>query len=190
MTKKHYSIPRELSDPSAGFVAASERIGLHWWHWNNLERRLVVSPSLLEVLGIVPEEFDPSKPSIYKNIHPDDASENLERIRRLIYGEDSLYEIEFRVKDHQGEWQWYYNRGTVIERDEHGKGVIIGGITMDISGQYKQLMAKVQDKEKFEFIFRNSNEAIVVIELERGRQAGCWMPIKQRWSCLAKGRST
>ncbi|MFH0757049.1 MAG: PAS domain-containing protein [Bacteroidota bacterium] len=166
--KKSY-IPVELETPSMEFLAASEKIGLHWWYWDPVERQLTVSPALVALLGYKPEEFDPSLPSIYKNIHPDDEKENFKRIQRLINGEDSLYEIEFRIRDSKGEWQWYYNRGTVIRRDETGKGIFIGGITMDISGQYKQLMSKVQEKDKFEFIFKNTNEAIVIFELEKGK---------------------
>ena len=168
MAEEKLHIPHEFIDPSGEFIAATESIGLYWWYWNNVERKLSVSPALLRVMGYTPEEFDPSKPSIYRNIHPDDVIENLKRVRRLIYGEDSLYEIEFRVKDSKGEWQWCYNRGAVIQRDENGKGTLIGGITMDISGQFKQLMAKVEEKEKFEFIFRNTNEAVVIIELKEG----------------------
>ena len=71
MTAEKFFIPRELSDPSSEFTAASERLGLHWWYWNKMERKLSVSPSLLEELGYSSEEFDPSRISIYKNIHPD-----------------------------------------------------------------------------------------------------------------------
>ncbi|MEN8156079.1 MAG: PAS domain-containing protein [Bacteroidota bacterium] len=167
MAKKSI-IPREFLNPSAEFVAGSERLGLYWWHWNNEVRKLFLSPALLKILGYTPEEFDPSVPSVYKNIHPEDAEENLNKIRRLILDEDSLYEIEFRVKDAQGNWQWYYNRGTVTQRDENGKGLTVGGITIDISGQYKQMMAKLQEKEKFEFVFKNTDEAIVILELQEG----------------------
>ncbi len=169
MSKKRSYIPVELETPSLEFLAASEKIGLHWWYWDHVERQLTVSPALVDLLGYKPEEFDPSLPSIYKNIHPDDEKENFKRIQRLIDGEDSLYEIEFRLRDNKGEWQWYYNRGTVIKWDEKGKGIFIGGITMDISGQYKQWMSKVQEKDKFEFIFKNTNEAIIIFELEKGK---------------------
>ncbi len=169
MKKEKSYIPIELMAPSREFIEASSRIGLHWWYWDHLEKKLSVSPALLKVLGYSPEEFDPFSPSIYKNIHPDDAKLNLEKMRRLIYGEDSLYEIEFRVKDEKGEWQWYYNRGTVIQWNEQGKGTFIGGIAMNISGQYKQMMSKLEEQEKFEYIFKNSNEAIVIFELNEGK---------------------
>ncbi|MCK5136363.1 MAG: PAS domain S-box protein [Bacteroidales bacterium] len=164
----YINIPEELLSPSNEFLSAAEGLGIYWWHWNNRERILSISPGLLKILGYAPDEFDPSEPTIYKNIHPDDVEENMRRIRRLLHGETNLYEIEYRVKELDGTWQWYYNRGTIIQHDEDGKPLIIGGISIDISGQYKYLLSKVEEKEKFEFIFRNTNEAVLIIEIENG----------------------
>jgi len=169
MTTNYINVPEELRSPSKEFLSASESLGLYWWHWNNRERILSISPGLMKVLGYSPEEFDPSQPTIYKKIHPDDAKENQNRIQSLLYGEINLYEIEYRVKGEDGVWQWYYNRGTVMQYDEDGKPLIIGGISIDISGQFKRLLSMVEEKEKFEFIVRNTNEAIAVIELLEGK---------------------
>ncbi len=37
---------------------------------------------------------------------------------------------------------------------------------MNISGQVTQLLAKVEENEKFEFIFRNTSEAVFILDLE------------------------
>ncbi len=128
-----------------------------------------LSPGLMKVLGYKPEEYDHSLKSLYKNVHPDDLKKNIDRIKRLYRGEVDLYEIEYRVKDSHGEWQWYYNRGTVNQRDKKGNPIVLGGISIDISGQFKRLLSMVEEKEKFEFIVRNTNEAIIVIELLEGK---------------------
>ena len=162
------SIPRELLSPSPEFHKASESIGLYWWHWEGDIGRLSVSPALLEILGLDPTTYDFSIESLYKNIHPDDVITNKEKLRRVFHGQNNMYENEYRVKDKSGEWQWYYNRGTVLFRDKEGKPVIMGGIAIDISGRYKHLMAMVEEKEKLEFIFKNTNEAILVFEMKDG----------------------
>ena len=160
-------IPQELLAPSMEFIVASAQIGLHWWYWDHLERRLMLSPHLLTLLGYTQEEFDPSAPTIYKNIHPEDTKDNLEKIRRLIYGEDDLYEIEFRLRDQKGEWQWYYNRGTVLNRDESGKGTVIGGITMDMSGKYKKLLTTAEESERlYRTLFDAADDAIGLFTVE------------------------
>jgi len=168
-SKKNMKLPEELVSPSDDMLAASEPIGLHWWSWNNREHRLTLSPGLLEVLGYAREEYDPAGPSIYKNIHPEDAEENRKRFRRLLKGEIDLYEIEYRVKNRQGAWEWYYNRGNVIQYERNGKPLIVGGISMNISGRFNYLLSMLEEKDKFEFIFLNSNEAILIIEIKDGR---------------------
>ncbi|MFO7668502.1 MAG: PAS domain-containing protein [Bacteroidales bacterium] len=168
MENKKSNVPNELISPSREFLEASNNIGLHWWYWNILERKLVMSPNLLSILGYTKEEFDPSDPSIYKNIHPDDSFDNLDRIRRMIYGEEHLYEIEFRVRDKNGEWKWFYNRGTVLDRDKSGKATMIGGITMDMSGKYKTLVSRAEENERlYRTLFDAADDAIGLFTLDR-----------------------
>jgi len=124
-----------------------------------------MSEGMVKILGLDsnPEGFSPEK--IYKNVHPEDAELNRVLLQQLYSGEDDLYEIEYRIKNASGGWMWYYNRGSIIKKNEGGKPVVIGGISMDISGQFKRLLSMVEEKDKFEFIVRNTNEAIIVIEL-------------------------
>ena len=112
--QKPNKLPKELFQPSEEFMQASEKLGLHWWHWDNVKRELLISPSLMKILGYTPEEFDPSVPTIAKNIHPDDVKENLVRIRKLLYGNEDRYEMEYRIKASDGKEQWYYNRGAFL----------------------------------------------------------------------------
>ena len=137
---------------------------MYWWHWVQPIKKLSLSPGLLRILGLDPDTFDHSLESIYKNIHPDDIRTNKEKIRKAFYGEEQIYEIEYRIRDINGEWQWFYNRGMVLKHDPKGRPEVLGGISIDISGQYKHLMSMVEEKEKMEFIFRNTNEAILVFE--------------------------
>jgi len=187
MTTTRTPLPKELTSPSAEFISISESIGLYWWHWDHRERKMILGPGLMKILGLAPGEFDHSLSSLSRNIHPDDIEKNRKRIRRLIQGESDLYELEYRVKDPQGEWQWYYNRGTVNQRDEHGRPVHLGGITIDISGQFKRLLSLVEEKEKFEFIVRNTNEAIVVIELLEGKAGNILDANKAAMDLFKKG---
>ena len=165
MEKDHSFLPGELLSPSQQFQAASDSVGLYWWHWEAFSKKIRMSEGMVKILGLASEPEGYSLENIYVNVHPEDAERNRVLLNQLYYGEDDLYEIEYRIRNASGEWQWYYNRGSVIQKNEEGKPVVIGGITMDISGQFKRLLAMVEEKEKFEFIVRNTNEAIIVIEL-------------------------
>ncbi|MGW8314040.1 MAG: ATP-binding protein [Bacteroidales bacterium] len=159
-------IPRELDDPSMDFLHAAEHIGLYWWFWDPGKRYLRVSPGLLNLFGIDPQSFDHSIESIYPAIHPEDIEKNKERIFQLLNGEIERYELVYRVKDFSadgGGWRWFYNRGGVRMRNKQGEAVLVGGITVDISGEFKHLLSMVEQKEKFEFVYQHTTEPILIL---------------------------
>ncbi len=161
---KDSRIPLELLNPSDEFKSAMDAMAIHWWYWDIVKKHLIISPGLVKKLGYAEEEFDPTVPTLDKNIHPEDSEENLKIFRKLLAGEADVYEMEYRLKV-DGEWTWFYNRGTIILRDNGGSPLLAGGITMDISNRYSKLLEKVGEGSKFEFIFRNSTEAICVVSL-------------------------
>lgn len=168
MYSEHTDLPGELKSPSQQFQAASDSVGLHWWHWDHISKKVRMSEGLAKKLGLPPEQEGYHPDAFYMNVHPEDAVRNKELLKQLYGGNVDLYEIEYRIKDPSGKWLWYYNRGTVIHKDEKGMPLVIGGISMDISGQFKRLLSIVEEQEKLEFIVHHTNEAIVVIELLDG----------------------
>lgn len=169
MIRDHTDVPGELKSPSQQFQAASDSVGLNWWHWDHISNKIRMSEGMMKLLGLVPRPEGYAPENIYQNIHPEDVELNRVLLHRLYSGEDDLYEIEYRIKDSSGEWQWHYNRGSVVQKSDAGDPLVIGGISMDISGQFKRLLSMVEEKEKFEFIVKHSNEAIVIIELLEDR---------------------
>ena len=169
MFSDRIDVPGELKSPSQQFQAASDSVGLYWWHWEHKSKKLQMAEGFAKLLGLdpAPDGYDPSR--INENIHPKDVKRNRVLLQRLYMGKDELYEIEYRVRDSAGNWQWYYNRGRVLFRDQDGKPIVIGGICLDISIQFKRLLSMVEEKDKLEFIVHHSNDAIVVIELLEGK---------------------
>jgi len=158
-------IPGELKSPSPMLLASSENLGLHWWLWECSSQRITLSEGLIKILGLSPQKDGFLPEEVYQNAHPEDVERNKLLLSRLYIGEDELYENEYRIRDTHGIWQWYYSRGTVLQKDEDGNPLIINGITMEISAPFAKLLSMVEEKEKFEFIVRNTNEAIIIIEL-------------------------
>ncbi len=162
-------IPGELKSPSEQFRAASDSFGLYWWHWEHASKKIRLSEGMAKILGLTSSPDGYFTEEIYRNIHPEDAERNRMLLHRLYTGEDELYEVEYRIKGKSGKWQWYYNRGTVLKKTEKGEPAVIGGISIDISSTFTKLLSMVEEKDKFEFIFRHSTEAIIVIELLDGK---------------------
>ncbi len=187
MSANQKGIPGELISPSPTFLSASENIGLHWWFWETSTQRITLSEGLIKILGLKPQKEGFLPEEVYQNAHPEDVVRNEQLLSRLILGKDNLYEIEYRVRDAHGDWQWYYSRGTVLHKDEDGNPLIINGITMEMSAPFAKLLSMVEEKDKFEFIFRNSNEAIVVIELLERMAGNILDANKQAMEMFKKG---
>ena len=172
MTSSQTGISGKLQSPSPQFLNTSDRIGLNWWYWERNSGRMMLSPGLQKILGLIPDQNGYELELIYEKVHPDDIVRNQEQLNLLLTGDEYLYEIEYRIRDKSGKWQWYYNRGTVLKVNEEGKPVVIGGISMDISGPSTRLLAKVEEKDKFEFIFKNTTEAVLLFEVVNSRISG------------------
>ncbi len=162
-------IPRELDSPSEDFNEASKHIGLHWWYWDPIHRYLTISQGLMSVFDIDPQAFDHTIEMIYRVIHPEDIEKNKLRVDELLSGRLPWYEMEYRVKDPAGGWKWYYNRGRVSQRNDQGEAILVGGITIDISGEFQHLLSMVEQKEKFEFVFHHATEPILILHSNDGK---------------------
>ena len=118
MTSNPTGIPRELKSPSPTFLSASESLGLHWWYWETYNQRITLSEGLMKILGLTPQKDGFLPEEVYQNAHPEDVVRNKHLLSRLILGKDELYEIEYRIKDTHGAWQWYYSRGSILQKDK------------------------------------------------------------------------
>ena len=157
-------IPKELKNPSDMLAEGLRALEVHWWYWDLSDNELIISPETMKILGYSAEEFDAHLPTFDKRIHPKDVEEMQKRFRTFLDGETEVLELEFRINLEKG-WNWYYVRGTVIKRTDDSKPAMVGGLLMDISRRYDRLIAKVEEGSKFEFIFRNTNEAVVILTL-------------------------
>ncbi len=157
-------VPNEFLSPSEEFRSAMGMMGINWWYWDVKEKRLKISPELMKLLGYTPEEFDPFIPTLDKNIHPDDSKKNIEVFTDFIRGKLPFYEMYYRLK-HEGKWKWFYNRGAIVRRDDQGNPLFAGGITMDISGRYDGMLKKAEEGNKFEFLFKNTNQAVMIVDM-------------------------
>ena len=168
----------DFLDQLPALSTAMTAIQMHWWYWDVQQKKLTLNPELVKLLGYTEEEFDSSIPTLDKNIHPDDSSENLEKFTKFIQGDSDIYEMEYRVKV-RGKWCWYYNRGAVISRNEDNSPRIAGGITLNISDRYSRLLGKVEEGANFEFVFNNTSEAVLIVSISESGKKGIIQQVNQ-----------
>lgn len=125
------------------------------------------SPELMEEFGFLPGNGGIDPEELYERIHPDDVRRNRERVEKMYQGEDELYETELRIKVGEGRWKWFYNRGKIREKDKDGKPLMIAGICLDISGEFSQLLERVEETERlYKLIFESANDRIGLYTLK------------------------
>lgn len=83
-------------------------------------------------LGYQPGEISQTIEGVQSVIHPDDISQNKERLNAYLKGETSIYETECRLKKKNGDYISVLSRGKVVEWEDE-RPVKLFGINIDIS---------------------------------------------------------
>ncbi|MCX7987269.1 MAG: PAS domain S-box protein [Bacteroidales bacterium] len=121
-----------LAESERRFLLAMEAVNDGVFEWDLLNDRIYFSERNFTMLGFQPGEFEANHLVWDQMIHPDDRAKNYMKLRRHLKGELDHYEIEYRIKNKKGNYQWILERGKVIERDDNGYPLKIVGTHSDI----------------------------------------------------------
>lgn len=119
------------------------------WNWSIPSDELIFNEKKATNLGYSKEEIpeDIGFEFFTSKLHPDDYEKVMDNMRQHLKGRIESYEIEYRILKKDGNYAWYYDRGTVIKRDENGKALIVSGIVFDISYE-KEIKEKLFEAKK------------------------------------------
>jgi PAS domain S-box-containing protein len=96
-----------------------------------------------EMLGYKPS-YLMENPFVWQNsIHPDDIGKVKAAIANFQAGRH--FEVEYRIKDRQGDWHWFYDRS--IGREMGERGDIVEGLAIDVTEQ-KRVQKALADSEQ------------------------------------------
>jgi PAS domain S-box-containing protein len=129
-------------------------------------RNVYVNHEITEFLGYTPEEVLAFGSALFDHIlHPDDAAlvaEHHERLHKLPPGDDSVLEINYRVRHSDGEWRWRHSRNTPFARDDTGVVTQILGSTDDITESKKAY----EQVARLAAIVTSSSDAVLTKDLD------------------------
>jgi PAS domain S-box-containing protein len=100
-------------------------------------------------------------------IHPDDLGK-VERNIALVNKSKKriVYEIEYRIKNHEGKWIWFHDRSTPFKIGRNGEIVQTIATAIDITKR-KQAEEDLKESElRFRSIIRNSSAGYFLIDTE------------------------
>jgi PAS domain S-box-containing protein len=121
-----------------------------FWDWNVSTGVIFYSPRWAEMLGYQLDCIEPDVSSWEKLLHPEDLPVAWEVINQHLEGKTSHFEVEFRMQNLAGDWQWILGRGKVVARDEQSKPLRVAGVHTDITALKKAetlIKTSLQEKE-------------------------------------------
>ena len=119
------------------------------WYLDFTTGTVVFNPLKIETLGYSMDDIPSPTPYNFftQLIHPDDYRETMLIMRDHMDNKLPVYECEYRIKTKDGHYKWYYDRGTVTQRDEEGKALFAAGIVFDITNK-KNTEHKLMEENK------------------------------------------
>ncbi|WP_164969991.1 PAS domain S-box protein [Arcobacter sp. CECT 8983] len=168
--KKHLTIKlqetnKKLHETNERFELAMDTTKDGLWDWNIKTNEVIFSKTWKEMLGFKDNELENNFEALISKIHKEDLSKVQKDIEDTLNGITEYYENIHRIRHKDGHWVWILDRAKTIF-DENNNPIRMIGFHTDITSQKKAEKKIEQQKEEFEKIFSNSNDAIAIVDLE------------------------
>ena len=85
-----------------------------------------LSPKMKELLGLSPDARTSSREDALVNTHPDDYPMIDAAFQALVDGETDIYDVEYRVRQPDGQWHWIQVRGRAVTDSEGARSRLVG----------------------------------------------------------------
>jgi PAS domain S-box-containing protein len=105
-----------------------------WWEMELPSGKVIFNENKVKMLGYTVEDFlDADYKSFMNLVHPDDYERVMQAMKDHLDGKKETYDVEYRIRAKNGTYKWYYDKGSVVERDQKNKPLVVKGIVIDIS---------------------------------------------------------
>ena len=157
---------KELLHENDDFLDFAWTGNLGRWYLDFTSGNVVFNPLKIKVLGYEMSEIpSPTPYSFFTDaLHPDDHKSTMLAMRDHMDNKTNVYECEYRFRASNGHYKWYYDRGTVTQRDEDGKALFAVGIVFDITNK-KNTEQKLMEENK-SLAIEASTDPLTVLPIE------------------------
>lgn len=126
----------QLKEQQYRLNAAFTSSGYSWWDMRVQDNKLHTHSGKLEAMGYSAEQVDESISWWKKQVHSKDLKV-IWNIKNKITRGTSSFNCEIRLRNKNGIYHWFNERGSVIERDKNGNPIRIIGTSEDITEKKK-----------------------------------------------------
>ncbi len=138
---RRIEVQRQLHDEHQRLELSLHGGDLGAWDWDLLSGMIQVNELWLIMLGYPADKLDFEYKFWEGLLHPDDLTDTLEKINRVLTGEKDFYDAEFRLKGANGEYQWIRSRGQIVAFNSSREPIRMAGVQQNINA-----LKKVQDQ--------------------------------------------
>jgi PAS domain S-box-containing protein len=167
-------------DIEAAFQQSVERLGFAMeavtegvWDWDVINGNVYCSPVYFRMLGYEPLEGLSDHASWIYMVHPDDRDKAWAANQACVDGQIDTFEVEFRMRHHDGTWRWVKSRGRCVARGMDGAAQRLVGTHTDITPQKEaesslRVSEAVRDESeaRYRVIFEKATNAIFIETLD------------------------
>ncbi|MBB5347827.1 response regulator [Desulfoprunum benzoelyticum] len=173
--RRRRGVEEELRESEARFRLALDAASNGVWDRNLVTGETYHGANWLTSLGYDAGEAEMTGELSFDNLlHPDDRDNVLARRQAHLTGETERYEVEYRLRNKAGGWQWMLSRGQVVARDEQGRALRFIGTITDITrlkeakAELRRIKAELEQRvEERTAELSESNVALTVLLKKR-----------------------
>ena len=134
---------KNLQDSETRFQMVMDATQDGIWDCNLQTGECYYSPGYLRMLGFAPGQWPAHADTWVGLLHPDEREAIVARAAQLL-DTKGKYEIDFRLRTHEGHYIWVTSRGQVVERDAAGKPLRAVGTHVDIT-ERRHMLEQLED---------------------------------------------
>lgn len=134
----------EMEDISVGWALPME---LPWWEINVKTDKVSFTKNKIKSLGYKTKEFkEIDVDNLMKLVHPNDFPKVKRAMNNCLEGTSQIYDVIYRMKEKNGRYSWWYDKGVIVERDRNNNPLRLKGVSIDISKvKQSQILEKLSN---------------------------------------------
>jgi PAS domain S-box-containing protein len=147
------------------------------WRVDFPSQKLSFDPAMLPVLGMEADESFADMRDWIQRVHPDDTKPFMLQFQTALRPGESSFDMEYRLRQRDGGYQWIHTKGSVIQRDAEGLPEVAVGTSMNITERKLAEKVLLESEERLRAIFDVANAGLSITD-----RNGRYVMANERWA--------